>query len=223
MKKNLKNRIALIIAVLVVCLYGIFGVPHGLTGSDLLAAMTNRIHLGLDLRGGAHLILQTQVSDAVNAETDNSVQEIEQDLNKGNLTFSQVYKPDPSKPEVIRIEGTSPAQSSDVSTLLDGTKYADEYDLAQGANNTWTLTMKPIFESDLERRTVQQAIETIRDYQAHAKGHLIELYGMLETGFHTYTRFSDDPAEVNGTIGRLVGDMEPVSYTHLTLPTILLV
>jgi non-ribosomal peptide synthetase component E (peptide arylation enzyme) len=52
------------------------------------------------------------------------------------------------------------------------------------------------------------AIETIRAYQAHAKGHLIELYGMLETGFHTYTRFTDDPAKVNGTIGRLVGDME---------------
>ena len=39
-------------------------------------------------------------------------------------------------------------------------------------------------------------------------GHLIELYGMLETGFHTYTRFSDDPAKVNGTIGRVVSSME---------------
>jgi len=52
------------------------------------------------------------------------------------------------------------------------------------------------------------AIETIRDYQARAKGHLIELYGMLETGFHTYTRFADDPEKVNGTIGRLVDGME---------------
>jgi non-ribosomal peptide synthetase component E (peptide arylation enzyme) len=52
------------------------------------------------------------------------------------------------------------------------------------------------------------AIETIRAYQARAKGHLVELYGMLETGFHTYTRFTDDPAKVNGTIGRVVGDME---------------
>ncbi|HTW60720.1 MAG TPA: protein translocase subunit SecD [Terracidiphilus sp.] len=163
MKMNLKNRIALIIAVLVVCLYGIFGVPAGISGKDFLAALTKRIHLGLDLQGGAHLILQTQVSDAVNAETDNSVQDIEQDLNKANLTFSQVYKPDPNKPEVIRIEGTLPAQSSQVSTLLEGTKYADEYDVSQGVNNTWTLTMKPIYESDLDKRTVQQAIETIRD------------------------------------------------------------
>jgi preprotein translocase subunit SecD len=163
MKMNLKNRIALIIAVLVVCLYGIFGVPSGVSGKDLAAALTKRIHLGLDLQGGAHLILQAQVSDAVNAETDNSVQDIEQDLNKANLTFSQVYKPDPNKPELIRVEGTAPAQSSEVSTLLEGTKYAEEYDVSQGINNTWTLTMKPLFESDLEKRTVQQAIETIRD------------------------------------------------------------
>ena len=52
------------------------------------------------------------------------------------------------------------------------------------------------------------AIETIRDYQARMPGHLIELYGMLETGFHTYTRFTDDPAEVNGSIGRVVSSMQ---------------
>jgi non-ribosomal peptide synthetase component E (peptide arylation enzyme) len=52
------------------------------------------------------------------------------------------------------------------------------------------------------------AIETIRDYQSRMPGHLIELYGMLETGFHTYTRFTDDPTKVNGTIGRVVSSME---------------
>lgn len=52
------------------------------------------------------------------------------------------------------------------------------------------------------------AIETIRSYQARMRGHLIELYGMLETGYHTHTRFSDDPQKVNGTIGRVVPGME---------------
>jgi preprotein translocase subunit SecD len=163
MKKNLKNRVALIIAVLLVFTYGIIGIPSGFGVKDLKQALTKRIHLGLDLQGGAHLILQTQVSDAVNAETDNSVQEIQQDLKKASLSFSQVYKPDPNKPEVIRIEGTSPTQSNSVDTLLSSAKYSDEYDLSSGTNNTWTLTMKPIFETDLDRRTVQQAIETIRD------------------------------------------------------------
>lgn len=52
------------------------------------------------------------------------------------------------------------------------------------------------------------AVETIREYQKRMKGHLIELYGMLEAGFQTYTRFTDDPEKVNGTIGRPVRAME---------------
>ncbi len=87
MKKNLKNKIALIIAVLLICLYGIFGIPSGVSGKALLSAISSRIHLGLDLQGGAHLILQVQVSEAVYAETDNSVQEIQQDLKKPTSLF----------------------------------------------------------------------------------------------------------------------------------------
>jgi acyl-CoA synthetase (AMP-forming)/AMP-acid ligase II len=45
-------------------------------------------------------------------------------------------------------------------------------------------------------------IEAIRAYRARMPGHLIELYGMLETGFHTFTRFEDDPEVVTGSIGR---------------------
>jgi non-ribosomal peptide synthetase component E (peptide arylation enzyme) len=44
-------------------------------------------------------------------------------------------------------------------------------------------------------------IETIREFRARMHGHLIELYGMLETGFHTYTRLDDDPEGVTGTVG----------------------
>ena len=46
-------------------------------------------------------------------------------------------------------------------------------------------------------------VETIREFRARMHGHLIELYGMLETGFHTYTRLSDDPEAVTGTVGRV--------------------
>src|SRR5579863_1847488 len=180
MKKNLRNKIALIVAVLLICLYGIFGIPSGISGKALLSAISGRIHMGLDLQGGAHLILQVQVSDAVNAETDNTVQEIQQDLKKANLTFSQVVKPDPSKPNVIRVEGVSQAQSDAVDSLLGANKYANEYDIANGSNNTFTLTMKALFESDLDKRTVEEAIETIRD-RVDALGvsePLIQEYGL---------------------------------------------
>ncbi len=50
-------------------------------------------------------------------------------------------------------------------------------------------------------------VETIREFRARMHGHLIELYGMLETGFHTYTRLSDDPEAVTGTVGRPASGM----------------
>ncbi len=163
MKKNLNGKIAAIIAILVFFVYGIFGIPSGLSGKALMAGMTKRIHLGLDLRGGAHLILQVVVSEAVSAETDNTVARLQQDLKTAHLGFSQVYKPDPKSPQVIRIEGTDPTQSGTVRSTLDS-KYSNEYDLAGGGGeNTWMLTMKPSVESALEKKTVEQAIETIRD------------------------------------------------------------
>ena len=51
-------------------------------------------------------------------------------------------------------------------------------------------------------------VETIRTFRARIPGHLIELYGMLETGFHTFTRFDDDPEAVAGTIGHPAPSME---------------
>jgi preprotein translocase subunit SecD len=162
MKKNLNNKIALIVAVLVVCVWGIFGASSGFSGKDLTEGLTKRIHLGLDLKGGAHLILQVKVEEAVNAETNNTAARIQQDLKKASLTYSQVYVPDAAKPQVIRVEGTATASSSAVQTLLDS-KYSNEYNLDSVSGNAWTLTMKPMVQAALEKKTVQQAIEALGD------------------------------------------------------------
>jgi preprotein translocase subunit SecD len=162
MKKNLNSKIALIIAVLLICVYGIIGIPSGFSGQALKDSLTRRIHLGLDLRGGAHLILEVVVSEAVNAETDNMVGLIQQELRKAHLTFTRVYKSDPAKPQVMRIEGVPPASVSAVRSTLDA-KYSNEYDISGGSDNTFTLAMKANVQSALEKKTVEQAIETIRD------------------------------------------------------------
>jgi preprotein translocase subunit SecD len=163
MKKNLNNKILLIVAVLVICVYGIFGVPSGFSGKALTEAMTKRIHLGLDLKGGVHLIMQVVVEEAVSAETDNAVGRIQQDLKTANLSFSQVYKPDPAKPQVIRVDGVTPEKSSETRSLLES-KYSTEYDVTGGgADSSFLVTMRPLIVTALEEKTVQQAIETIRD------------------------------------------------------------
>jgi preprotein translocase subunit SecD len=163
MKKNLKSRVVLIVAVLLIFTYGIFGIPSGVAGKDIAAALTKRIHLGLDLQGGVHLILQVVVSEAVSDETDSMVSRLQQELKAAHLTYSQAYKPDPTKPQLVKVEGIAPASTSAVRSLLED-KYSNEYDLDSTDNDTaFTLTMKPQDEKALEEKTVEQAIETIRD------------------------------------------------------------
>ena len=158
--KNIRTRVLLILAVLVACVFGILGIPKGLDGASLLAALTSRIHLGLDLKGGAHLILRVEVQEAVSAETNNVAAQLQQDLKKANIAFTRIF-PDPNKPTLISIEGVPAGAASQLRTLLDS-KYSNEFDVAS-ANGSFTLTMKPTFQADLEKRTVAQSIETIRD------------------------------------------------------------
>src|SRR6202021_1762276 len=55
-----------------VFVFGIFGIPKGIGPSARKTALTDRIHLGLDLKGGIHLVLQVMVDEAGSAETKNA-------------------------------------------------------------------------------------------------------------------------------------------------------
>ena len=48
------RKTILILAILLVFVYGIFGIPNGISPSAWKTALTDRIHLGLDLKGGIH-------------------------------------------------------------------------------------------------------------------------------------------------------------------------
>ena len=80
MNKTLGWKLGLIVATLLVFLFGIFGIPKDFSGSGLLASLQEHIHLGLDLKGGTHLILQVQVNDAVNGDSDRAVERLKEDL-----------------------------------------------------------------------------------------------------------------------------------------------
>src|ERR1035438_8605753 len=106
MNKNLTWKLAVIVAILLVFLAGIFGVPKEWSGKGMLASIADRIHLGLDLRGGTHLILQVQVNDAVNVDSDNVLERLKEDLRKHKITYADITKPDPvNHPETIVVKG----------------------------------------------------------------------------------------------------------------------
>jgi preprotein translocase subunit SecD len=197
MNKNLLVKTVLIIAVLIFFLFGIIGIPGSFTGDGLRTAILKRIHLGLDLKGGTHLILQVQVNDAVNADSDRAVERLKDSLKTANIAFGEISKPDPQNhPELIQIKGVPPESSSELRRIVN--EKLGDYDLTSGAENTYTLAMKNSVAMDTRKKAVQQAIETIRNridqlgvsepvFQEHGLGDyqiLVQLPGV------------DDPARV---------------------------
>jgi preprotein translocase subunit SecD len=162
MNKTLLWKAVLIVAILLAFLFGIVGIPNSLSGQGLLASMTDRIHLGLDLRGGTHLILQVQVNDAVKVDSDNAVEILKEQLNKKKIAFSEIGKPDSDNaPDRIVIKGVPPASRSDLLDIVN--TRLPEYQATPGANDTWAIAMKPQALAELKNRAVTQAIETIRN------------------------------------------------------------
>src|SRR5208282_5529793 len=119
MNKNLLWKLALVVVILLVFLFGIFGIPQSISGQGLLDAMTKRINLGLDLKGGTHLILQVQVNDAVNADSDNAVEVLKEQLNKRKITFTDISKPDAqNSPDKIVLKGVPPSGRTDLQDIV---------------------------------------------------------------------------------------------------------
>ncbi len=160
MRNNLNTKIIVILAAIAICVFGIIGVPHGVTPAALKDAIVSRINLGLDLRGGTHLVLQVHVEEAVGATTDSDAARIQSQLQQAGITVGSVTR-DPAHPEVIQIQGTPADRVGDIRTTLNNS-YSSQYDISSSSGTSWTLTMKPTAVKDLEQRTLEQAIEVIR-------------------------------------------------------------
>jgi preprotein translocase subunit SecD len=201
MRKNLAGKTALIIAVVIVFVLGIIGIPHGFSGAAFKQSLTDRIHLGLDLRGGTHLILQVMVEEAVNSSTDNDVQRIQASLKTAGAAGATVVKPNPDQPEVIHINNIPPDKIGAVRDALS-TSYSNDYDIASGADNSYTLTLKPSAANLLRTRAVQQAIETIRERvdRLGVSEPVIEEYGLGANQILVELPGIDDPGRVKDII-----------------------
>src|SRR5213082_2815057 len=197
MNKNLGWKLGLVFATLLFFLFGIFGIPKGFSGRSLLTSLQDHIHLGLDLKGGTHLILQVQVNDAVNGDSDRAVDRLKEDLRTRKINYTEITKPDPANtPDQIVLKGVPPESSSDLRNIVSDR--LPEYDLRSGAENTWILTMKPQYMADLKNRAVTQAIETIRNRidQLGVSEPIIQEHGLGQYQILVQLPGVDDPARV---------------------------
>ncbi len=197
MNKNLSWRLIVSIATLLVFLFGIFGVPKDWSGQGLLAAMQDRIHLGLDLKGGTHLILQVQVNDAVRVNSDSVVERLKDTFSKRKIQYSDISEPDSvNSPDKIVIKGVPSEATSDLRSIVSDS--LTEYDLTSGAENTWMLTMKAQALTQLKDRAVTQAIETIRNRvdKLGVSEPVIQKHGLGQDQILVQLPGVDDPARV---------------------------
>jgi len=197
MNKNLRWKVVVIVATLLLFVFGIFGFPWEWSGKTLLSAMTGRIHLGLDLKGGTHLILQVQVNDAVNADSDRAIERLKDDLRSRKIAYNDIIKPDPTNnPDKIQIKGVPPEASGDLRSLISDR--LPEYDASSGAENSWMLSMKPQQLRDIKDRAVAQAIETIRNRidKLGVSEPVIQEHGLGQYQILVQLPGVDDPARV---------------------------
>src|SRR5438132_2285223 len=116
MQKNLTTKTIIIVATILLCIYGIIGLPK--SKADVVKNIQENVRLGLDLRGGSHLILQVQVQDAVKATADTVIEQLKEEMNKAGsgIEYASLDRNDPMRIEdadtiQINVKGV-PAQKS---------------------------------------------------------------------------------------------------------------
>jgi preprotein translocase subunit SecD len=206
MQKNLTARSVIIIVIILVCAFGIIGFPK--STADLKKNWDNNIRLGLDLKGGSHLVLQVQVQDAVKAEADIVINRLKEDLKKQNISWTSIDRNDPQRVEeaddvTITIKGVPATQSSAFRNLVN--ERDSDWVLTTLNSTDYSMKMKPSQLVDLKRDTVERTVQTI--------GNRIDQYGLAEKSVQQYGRAGDqyqvlvqlpgvdDPARVKELIG----------------------
>src|SRR5689334_5791421 len=138
MSQNVLWKVALIIGVIALSV-----------GSFYFKGM----NLGLDLKGGVHMVLKVRTDDGLRAETETVVERLRDTLTRGGITFSKLEMKD-SKTFVV--EGIT----NDQGFRAAATDPDSAFNRSSGAGS-YTYTMKPNVENQLRDETVTQALTTI--------------------------------------------------------------
>ncbi len=143
MKKGLRWKIVLILAVLLLAI--VVSYP-----------ITKKIKLGLDLKGGIHLVMQVMTDDAINMETDQEILRLQELFKKNNLTSVSMTRVEPGK---FTVQGINLDQEGQVRDQLDQLREWT-YSIS---GTTATASYKPATAQSIRDQAVEQSVETIRN------------------------------------------------------------
>jgi preprotein translocase subunit SecD len=163
MTRNLKYKAVFITVVVLVCVYGLIGVPKSL--AEASQNFQRNIRLGLDLRGGSQLVMQVQVQDAFKAEADATIERIKEQLRKAGVDYGSIDRNDPATIEAadsiqIDIRNVPAVKAGDFRRVIND-NFGIAWILSPVSSTDYKLTMKATEALKLRRDTVVQSRNTI--------------------------------------------------------------
>jgi preprotein translocase subunit SecD len=160
MNKNLRWKLLLCIGVLL--LFGIVGVYPIVASIYKLpspqAIMDKQLKLGLDLKGGVHLVLRVKTDTALRVETELEMQRVAEAARNAGISIGAATA---TSEKQFKIEGVPSAQDAAFRQALASTSVEANFDRSPGAGGTYTFTLKPNIERQLRVESVVQAQQTI--------------------------------------------------------------
>jgi preprotein translocase subunit SecD len=160
MNPNLKWKAVLIVLVVVGCLIGLFFVPaFPRSFAQLKENFAHQIQLGLDLQGGTHLILQVQVQEAIQQDTEQTADRLTNDLRSKNIRYDEVRPVDATH---ILVRNIAPEQFSDFRDLVNA-RLQGIWDMAPaaGERSSYLLTERPSVIAAKQDQIMNQSLDTI--------------------------------------------------------------
>ncbi|HEX8559145.1 MAG TPA: protein translocase subunit SecD [Pyrinomonadaceae bacterium] len=176
MKKNILNRAVIILLVTLAGLWVVIGPRRRPTLADFTPAGINRtlrenIHLGLDLRGGSHLVMQVQVQDYLKRLTEGTALGVQNAARELGYDLREV-RPEAADNNyrVVAVAG----DSSKVSEMRDQLpRRVNDFDPSvwsasvSGATIVWEMTDRA--KTELGNRATEDALKII-DTRINALG-----------------------------------------------------
>jgi preprotein translocase subunit SecD len=157
MNKNIRWKVLTSIAVLVIFsvvgVYPIVASQFGITSPRVL--MDKQLKLGLDLKGGVHLVLRVKTDDALRIETESEMERVREALRSANIATTSISAPSPTE---FRVEGVS---GQDQAFRQATTDALTNFDRNPGAGGIYSFVMKPNVAAALREESVEQARQTI--------------------------------------------------------------
>lgn len=159
MYKNLRWKILTILVVLIVFagvgVYPLLAARFGWPAPAWLAA--KQLRLGLDLKGGVHLVMRVNRDEALQVSTEAVAEQLREGLASAGVTVSAVNV---TSPTTFRIEGVPEDRDAEFRRVADE-QTSTSYDRTALGGGAHQFTMKPNIVKDMYEQTMVQAIDTI--------------------------------------------------------------